>query len=121
MLLATYVCPTGYVSRFIDYGEKIDVAQFKEYLTKTAGKVKEVKDEEIRVATHFTWDMGIPSANSKQVVIKGAFWTQNYGRNASKDPNREALFLCTNCQKKTFVQPLSAEGTLCEDCRKSLG
>jgi hypothetical protein len=121
MLIAVYVCPSGYVSRFIDYGDSVDVAQFKNYLSKTAGKVKEVKDDEIRVATHYAWDMGVPASNPKQVVIRGAFWTQNYGRNANKDPDRPALFLCTSCQSKTFVQPLSGKGTLCEDCSKREG
>ena len=118
MLLAAYVCPTGYVSRFIDYGENIDVGQFKRYLSKTAGKVKEIQDADVRVATRYSWDMGLPSSSKKQVVIRGAFWTQNYGRNANKDPNRDALFLCTGCQSKTFVQPLSSKGTLCADCQK---
>lgn len=112
-LLACFACPTGYVSRIAQYGEELNLDSFKKFLYDLLGEQK-VKDEDIRVATRYSWDLGVGTGDEK--VIRTAYWTQNYRRTKSDDPNRSAVFLCSNCNS-LFIQPLTSKNTLCENCR----
>jgi hypothetical protein len=112
-LIGTYACPSGYVSRLMNYGE-VDVAWFREFVSLLLRGVEEVKDEDIRVATRYAWDLDEMGTGE---VLKEAYWTQNYRRNQTDDPNRAALFSCTNC-RSFYVQSASGKERLCLDCRR---
>lgn len=111
-LIACFSCPSGYVSRIINYGEDLNVQKFKEFLSNLLSKTRDVKDEEIRVATRYGWDLGLDT-NAK--VMRVAYWTQNYRRTKSDDPDRVSVFLCSNCNS-LFLQPLSSRNSLCGKC-----
>jgi hypothetical protein len=98
-------CPEGYVSRIVMYGRELDVPAFRHFLKSTAG-VGEVSDADIRIATRHPWDLGIEDGGKETVLLKEAYWTQNYRRTKSDDPSREALFLCRECSG-LYVAPLS--------------
>ena len=112
-LIGTYACPSGYVSRLMNYGE-VDVAWFRDFVSLLLRGVGEVKEEDIRVATRYAWDLDEMSSGQ---VLKEVYWTQNYRRTESDDPNRAALFSWTSCRSFYFQ---SAAGTerLCLDCRR---
>ncbi len=103
----------GYVSRVMTYGKEADTLQFKTFITNTIGSMGTVQDEDIRVATRHQWDSPDLAGD-----VKVAYWTQNYRRTKSDDPNRGALFLCGNCNS-FFVQPLGSRSALCTNCRES--
>ena len=113
-LIGTYACPSGYVSRLMNYGE-VDVAWFRDFVSLLLRGVGEVKEEDIRVATRYAWDLNERGSGQ---VLKEAYWTQNYRRTESDDPNRHALFSCTNCHS-FYVQSISGEERLCPDCRRA--
>lgn len=113
-LLFCFVCPAGYISRVIAYGEEVNVRTFKEYLSKLLSGTLSLEDEDIRVATRYIWDLGVKS--SKDRVFRAAYWTQNYRRTKSDDPDRISLFLCSNCNSP-FLQPFTSMATLCQNCR----
>jgi hypothetical protein len=107
--VACYTCPAGYVSKVMVYGKNEARGGLAAFVAKARGKP--VKEEDIRTATRHSWDLGVPGFE-----MKVAYWTQNYRGSKSEDPNREALFLCSECGS-TYVKPLSAPGTKCSDCR----
>lgn len=112
-LLAGYVCPSGYLSRLMLYGETIDAASLKTYL-RSSLRGLDVTDDDIRLATRYSWDLGLSSARGK--VMQVAYWTQNYRRTKSESPDRTAFFLCSSCNS-LFSQPVEAGETLCPVCR----
>ena len=114
-LTGVFVCPSGYVSRIVRYGDEIDVPKFKSFLENAVGSSLDIQSEDIRTATRYSWDFGIES--DKERILKEAYWTQNYRRTKSGDPDRSALFLCTNCNKNFLVQPVTSKPSLCERCR----
>src|SRR2546428_8383975 len=112
-LVGTYACPSGYVSSLMNYGE-VDVAWFRDFVSRLLRGIGEVKDEDIRVATRYAWDLDERGSGR---VLKEAYWTQNYRRTHSDDPYRDALFSCTNC-RSFYVQIVSGKERLCPDCRR---
>src|SRR5437899_10386212 len=55
-LIGTYACPSGYVSRLMNYGE-VDVSWFRDFVSLLLRGVGVVKEVDIRVATRYTGDV----------------------------------------------------------------
>ena len=115
MMLGCYTCPSGYVSRIIAYGKELNLTAFKSLISSFAKGVADVDDQDIRVATRYTWDLGIQGTNPG-MVLREAYWTQSYRRTKNEDPNRVALFMCTRCSS-FYNQALSESNKLCPRCR----
>jgi len=113
-LTGVFVCPSGYVSRIVRYGDEIDVPKFKLFLENVTGSSLDIQNEDIRTASRYSWDLGIES--DKERILREAYWTQNYRRTKSGDPDRSALFLCTNCNENLLVQPVTSKSSLCSKC-----
>ena len=111
-----YVCPGRYVSRIIAYGKELDPKRFREYLRNINSGMGEVEEGDIRVASRYAWDLGL-DRKTDELVLREAYWTQSYRRTKSEDPERLALFLCSNGDS-FFVQPLNSKERLCKNCRK---
>lgn len=114
-LTACYACGAGYVSRVVSYASSPPSGALKSMVS--AGLKREVPDEEVRTATRYAWDLGTEVSGGK---LGAAFWTQNYGRSKSSDPDRAALFCCAECNG-LFLQKLTAGQTLCDACRSKRG
>jgi hypothetical protein len=110
-----YSCPSGYVSRMVTYGRRLNVNAFKAFISKALQGIGDVADEDIRVATRYTWDLGL-KRKPEGMVLREVYWTQNYRRTKSEDPNRLALFLCAKCSS-FYQQPVLNKNTLCPRCR----
>ncbi len=54
---------------------------------------------------------------NNDLVLREAYWTQSYRRTKNDDPDRPALFFCSN-RDSFFVQPLTSKETLCPSCRR---
>lgn len=108
-LMACYACPTGYVSKAMAYGLRDPREVLREFLAKAMGG-RSPRDDEIRTATRHPWDFGVAD-----LELKGAYWTQNYRSSKSDDPDRQALFVCSNCGS-AYAKQLSAPGTTCGNC-----
>lgn len=109
------VCPNRYVSRIIAYGRQLDPDGFKRLVQGAAEGMREVEGSDIRVARRYAWDLGLESKNN-DLALTETYWTQNYRRTKSEDPDRPALFL--RAKKDSFlVQPLRAKERLCDRCR----
>lgn len=107
--LACYVCPAGYVSKVMAYGKSDARGALSAFLTKALGQ--HVGEGAIRSATRHPWELGV-----RGFEMKVAYWTQNYRGSKSDDPNRRALFVCSECGS-AYVKPLTGPGTKCEGCR----
>jgi hypothetical protein len=114
-LLGCYSCGAGYVSRIVLYGKELDLEWFKNFVSNTLGGTGEVLDQDIRVATRHPWELGLENEVADEIVLREAYWTQNYRRTKSDDPNRRALFRCIRCGS-FFTQALNAASTLCSKC-----
>ena len=101
MEIGCYVCSSGYVSRIVTYGKKLDLAAFKALVSSLTKGVADVDDEDIRVGTRYTWDLGI-KGNESGMVLREAYWTQSYRRTKNDNPNRVALFLCGKCDSASW-------------------
>jgi hypothetical protein len=108
--VACYTCPAGYVSRVIAYGKADTRDALRAFMTKALGG-QHIKDEDIRTASRYPWDLGLPGFE-----MKAAYWTQNYRASKSDDPDRQALFVCSECGSP-YVKPVAAPGTKCANCR----
>jgi len=113
MLIMGMVCHAGYVSRIIAYSRALDLAAFKSFVSTSLGPSMEVQDEDLRTATRFAWDLGLPEGSAE--ALKAAYWTQNYRGNKKSDPDRPGLFMCSSCGS-LFVQPVSNRSVLCKNC-----
>lgn len=114
---ACHVCPDRYVSRIIEYGKELKPREFREFVQGvTTGLGQAVEDADIRIASRYAWDLGLDRP-ADDLILKEAYWTQSYRRTKSDDPNRPALFLCTN-RDSFFVQPLSSGERFCARCRR---
>ena len=118
MTIGCYSCPSGYVSRIVIYGRKLSASWFKAFISRALRGIGDVADEDIRIATRYTWDLGI-KRKPQGMVLREAYWTQNYRRTRSEDPNRLALFLCAKCNA-FYQQPVVNENALCPRCRRSV-
>jgi hypothetical protein len=116
VITAVYSCPGSYISKVIVYGDSVDLDHVLGYMRDLVGKEQDVREEDIRVASRYPWDLGIEDTGSQERVMGAAYWTQNYRRTKSDDPNRAAVFLCGNC-RSVFSQPMSSRQTLCPECR----
>ncbi len=112
-LIACYYCMAGYASRIMMYGKQADLSSFKAFLSKKLVKFGTIEDWEVRVATRNEWDS--PDLGD----VKVAYWTQNYRKAKTDDPNRPALFLCGRCNS-LYVQPLGKASALCSDCSSEI-
>lgn len=113
--VGVHVCPDRYVSRIIAYERQPDPDGFRKFVQKAAKGMQEVEGSDIRVARRYAWDLGLKS-KSNDLVLTETYWTQNYRRTKSEDPDRLALFLCANGDS-FFVQRLYAKEKLCDGCR----
>ncbi|MDG6899847.1 MAG: hypothetical protein JRM88_04705 [Nitrososphaerota archaeon] len=112
-----HVCPGRYVSRIIMYGNELDTDRFLGYVRGAARGTQGVEAGDVRVASRYAWDLGL-ARKSNDIVLKEMYWTQNYRRTKSEDPDRMALFFCANGDS-FFVQPLKNGERLCDKCRTS--
>jgi ssDNA-binding Zn-finger/Zn-ribbon topoisomerase 1 len=115
MMIGCYACPSGYVSRIVTYGKELDLTAFRELVSSFAKGVSDVNNEDVRVATRYTWDLGIGTDQSG-MVLKEAYWMQSYRRTKNDDPKRLALFLCGKCGS-FYNQAFSELNKLCPQCR----
>lgn len=109
-LIACQACPAGYVSRVTAYGSGRTLPYLKAYLVDVLGEGADLKDVDLRTATRHPWDLGVPGAE-----LTASYWTQNYRRTKSDDPNRIGLFVCARCGSP-FSQAISSAGTMCSKC-----
>jgi len=116
VLVGTYSCSSGYVSRLLNYGAEVDLGWFRDFVSRISKGIGEVKDADVRVATRYPWDLGLKERGGFGRVLREAYWTQNYRRTESSDSGRPALFSCTSCQS-FYVQSISGNETLCPNCR----
>ncbi len=105
-LISCMTCPGGYVSRIVMYGRDIDVPGFKKFLSANTAGLGAVADQDIRIATRHPWDLGLEGKVQEDIVLREAYWTQNYRRTKSDDPSRKGLFLCRECGK-LLVSPVN--------------
>ena len=111
-LIGAVVCPSGYVSRLVCYSGKPDPESLLSLVrTQTTGSIP-LSAADVRVATRYAEDLGVEGSGR---VLGEAYWTQNYGKSKSQDPERPAVFMCSNCGK-LFVQPASSKKSLCGGC-----
>ncbi len=115
--IGLHVCPGRYVSRIIGYGRQLDTGRFKGFVQEAAQGTQDVEERDIRVASRYAWDLGL-ARESNDLVLREMYWTQNYRRTKSEDPDRAALFLCAN-RDSFFVQPVNGSERLCGRCRTS--
>jgi hypothetical protein len=95
------------------YGNDADPSELKRFVAEALEDSANVHDEDIRTATRNDWDFGRELSGG---VIRVAYWTQNYRRSKTDDPNRTALFLCSKCGS-LFRQALTSHWMVCEKCR----
>jgi hypothetical protein len=115
MLIGCYSCPTGYVSKIVAYGKEVEADDLKAFVSEATHGIGDVINEDIRVATRYTWDLGI-DREPEGVVLREAYWMQSYRRTKSDDPTRQALFLCSKCDS-FYHQPATGTDRLCPRCR----
>ena len=114
-LVGVHVCPGRYVTRIIAYGSRPDPEGFLKFVQDSVQGSAKVEGADIRIASRYAWDLGIDK-ETNDLVLTEAYWTQNYRRTKDENPNREAVFLCSN-RDSFFVQPLASGETLCASCR----
>ena len=113
MTIGCYRCPSGYVSILVQYARSLDIQAFKSFLSSLQGNVT---DEDIRVATRYTWDLAI-TGQPDGALLRETYWRQSYRRTKSDDPHRIALFICTECNS-FYRQTISDKNRLCPQCKK---
>jgi len=108
--VACYSCPAGYVSKVMVYGKRDAREALRSFVAGALGD-QPVREEDIRTATRHPWDLNVSG-----LEMKVAYWTQNYRGSKVEDPNRRALFLCSECGS-AYVKPVTAPGTKCAKCQ----
>ncbi|MDV3278489.1 MAG: hypothetical protein LYZ69_08515 [Nitrososphaerales archaeon] len=108
--IACYACPGGYVSKVMVYGRSPTLERLRSFLLGALGEGADVSDDDLRVATRHPWDLKASGED-----ITASYWTQNYRRTKSEDPDRRALFICSRCGS-LFRRSLSAAESLCQNC-----
>jgi hypothetical protein len=114
-LTGVHVCPGRYVTRIIAYRSQPDPEGFLKFVKDSVHGSGEVKGSDIRIARRYAWDLGMDK-ETNDLILTEAYWTQNYRRTKDENPNREAVFLCSN-RDSFFVQPSTSAATLCSSCR----
>jgi hypothetical protein len=114
-LTGVHVCSGRYVTRVIAYRSQADPEGFLKFLRDSVQGSDEVKNTDIRIARRYAWDLGMDK-EANGLILTEAYWTQNYRRTKNENPDREAVFLCSN-RDSFFVQPLTSAETLCANCR----
>lgn len=114
-VITGYSCHGAYLSRIIVYADSIGLRQSVDVISQTLGPRSDVKAEDVRIASRYPWDMDITTDDTGRVMMM-AYWTQNYRRTKSEDPDRNAIFLCANCNS-VYSQRVSDKQVLCEGCR----
>lgn len=114
--MAAQVCPKRYVSRIIVYGKQVDQQKLKKFVQGIIPGMLEVEDSDIRVASRYAWDLGLPREKD-DLILRQAYWSQSYRRTKSDSLDRLALFLCSN-RDSFFVERLNSKERLCQNCRK---
>jgi hypothetical protein len=114
-LTGVHVCSGRYVTRIISYRSQADPEGFLNFVRDSVQGSGEVKSADIRIARRYAWDLGMDK-EANDLILTEAYWTQNYRRTKDENPNREAVFLCSN-RDSFFVQPLTSAETLCARCR----
>lgn len=110
VVIACYACPAGYVSKVMAYGANPTREALRTFLSEALSEGAPLADEDLRVATRHVWDLRTANAD-----ISASYWTQNYRRGKSDDPDRRALFSCARCGA-LFAQPVSSKKSLCAVC-----
>ena len=77
--------------------------------------MQRIEDGDVRIASRYAWDLGL-DRGSNDLILKEMYWTQNYRRTKSDDPDRTALFLCAN-RDSFFIQALKNDEKFCDKCR----
>jgi len=114
-VVAAYSCHQAYLSRIILYSHSLDLAGSVATIAGLIGKDQEVKEEDVRIASRYPWDIGLTAGDGQKMMMV-AYWTQNYRRTKNEDPNRAALFLCEKC-RTIFPHSLTEKQVLCPGCR----
>lgn len=114
-LVGAYVCDEGYVSRLIEYTNHDDLEWFKGFVSGNLGNIGNVSDRDIRVATRYSWDLGLEGKYSG-AVLKEIYWTQNYGKNLGSKVGY-GLFVCSNCGS-FFTKKNDEPKRICGRCGK---
>ncbi len=112
MMIGCYTCPSGYVSLIVQYGKELDIHAFKVFLSSLPQS--NVADEDIRIGTRYTWDLGI-EGESDDLVLREAYWRQSYRRTKNDDPFRMALFLCPKCNA-FYSKKIPDKNRFCPRC-----
>ena len=112
MMIGCYTCPSGCVSLIVQYGKELDIHAFKVFLSSLPQG--NVTDEDIRIGTRYTWDMGI-EGGSDGPVLREAYWRQSYRRTKNDDPFRRGLFLCAKCNA-FYSKQISDQNMSCPQC-----
>jgi hypothetical protein len=116
-LIAVTVCHSAYASRIIAYGRNLELERLKSLMTRALDRRYPLNEADIRTATRFAWE--IQGLGLKEgVVMRAAYWTQNYRGNKTDDPNRTGLFVCSSCDS-FFLQPMTKKEILCSGCLQS--
>ncbi len=113
--MVVQVCPDRYVSRIVAYGSQVDSDHFGGILRGLAAGMEGVETSDIRVASRYSWDLGLNREND-DLIVRLAYWTQSYRRTKNDSPDRVALFLCSN-KDSFFMQPMNSRNRFCPNCR----
>lgn len=112
-----YSCHQAYLSRIIVYSDALTLGGSCELVRSLVGDDQEVKEDDIRLASRYPWDFDFTTGGADKSLMT-AYWTQNYRRTKSEDPDRNALFLCESC-RNIFQHQLSQRQVLCPGCTSS--
>lgn len=110
--IGCYTCPSGYVSRVVLYAKRAEPKLLMKFLKNSAGEM-DIAEADMRIASRHPWDLGIDVRD--ETVFQEVYWTQNYRRTESNQPQRKALFVCANCNS-LYLKPLNSEKNLCDKC-----
>jgi hypothetical protein len=113
-VITGYSCHQGYLSRIVLYSDSLDLHQSLATIVGLLGKYQDVREDDVRLASRYPWDFEITTGDYHR-LMNVAYWTQNYRRTKSEDPNRDALFLCESC-RAVFLHPISGRQVLCPAC-----
>ncbi len=104
-LLGVQACPSGYVSRLILYSDRPGIRRLHSILAKLLDGRLDLAREDLRVGTRYAWDLGI--ARRDGPIVCETYWNQNYRRSRVEDPDRLALFHCSECGEFSFQKASS--------------